>query len=541
MGLGRTTGRLHAGRLSIALAFLLSVAARIAYPQNPGADASLNSHRQAPTTVQETNDTVTLRVTTREVLIDVIAIDSQGQPAVDLGPDDLEVSVTTETKNPEREAITSFRLVDPNAPESPGDDAHSGLHIAASCLVRATQHYQLAFRPGAEGWRSGNHTVAIKTTRRGVKLIYLRHYYVGLTAPKPDANRSKAVEKSLRRAACDRSETPPSISLRAKWIDVGRADVLRYSVSIEADSLSFVTLENSGPGSGVGTDRRVELDYGACTFDGRGVPIHFYHSPLETILTSADYARVLDRGLPHILEFPVRENTAMTRLAVRDRPTGNIGTIDVPYPRVAKSFSNSQRDQEIHGQDSPQLRSFNLPALQVQIGSFGSMVPSRQSFCGDVYELPQGLQSVPDFHYLDSIGSVYTPVLDVPNQVLSNNSQIPGITPTGEAFGLDYHGVLWIAKAGNYGFQILSDDGAILRIDDRNLINVDGTHPAQLGSNSLYLDAGHHSIEVRYYEDGLGAVALKLMVKQPGASSWTVLDMRNYALPSKVVDTLNHP
>ena len=534
MSLTRTAGRVDARKLSIVLAVLLSVAAGIAYTQDPSADASLNSHRQPATTVQEPNGTVTLRVTTREVLIDVIAIDSQGQPAVDLGPGDLEVSVSSETKNQaERESITSLRLIDPNTPWSRGEDAHSGLQIAASCLVRAMQHYQLAFRPGPEGWHSGNHVVAIKTTRRGVKLIYLRQYYVGLSAPKPDADRSKAVEKSLRRAACENPQTPPSISLRAKWIDAGRADVLRYSVSIDADSLPFVTLENSKPGSGVGIDRRVELDYGACTLDSRGIPIHFYHSRLDSILSSADYARVLDRGLPYILEFPARDNTAMTRLVVRDRPTGNIGTIDVPYPRLANSLSNSQRDQEIRGQDSPQLRSFNLPALQVQTGSFGSMVPSRQSFCGDVYQLPPGLQSLPDFRYLDSIGSIYTPVLDVPNQVLSNNSQIPGITPTGEAFGLDYHGILWVTKAGNYSFQILSDDGAILRVDDRNLINVDGTHAAQLGSDSLYLDAGRHSIEVRYYEDGLGAIALKLMVKQPGASSWTTLDIRNYALPSE--------
>jgi len=546
MGL-QTTERFHALRLSTVVAVLLSVAP-YAYTQESHADTSLDSHRQPPTSVQETNVPVTLRVTTREVLIDMIAIDNQGQTVANLRPGDLEVSVTSDgldlgstgkhrrpkAKNSaERESITSLRLNDPNAPQSSEDNARGGFQIGAGCLVRATQHYQLAFRPGPEGWHGGNHKVAITTTRHGVKLIYLRQYYVGLSTPKPDANRSEAVEKSLRRAACDRSETPPSMSLRVKWMDTGRVDVLRYSVSIDADSLSFVTLESSAPGSRVGIDRSVKLDYAACTFDSRGVPIHFYHSPLDATLTSADYARVLDRGLPHILEFPAPEKTAMARLVVRDRPTGNIGTIDLPYPRLEKDLSNSQRDEEIRGQDSPQVRSFNLPALQVLIGSFGSVVPDRRSFCGDVYELPQGLQKLPDFRLLASIGSVYTPVLDITNQSLSNNSQTPGIMPTSDGFGLDYHGVLWITQAGNYGFQILSDDGAMLRVDDKNLIDVDGTHPAQLGSNSMYLDAGRHSIEVRYYEDGLGAIALKLMVKQPGAGSWTILDLRDYALPSK--------
>lgn len=190
MSLLTTTERFHALRLSIAVAVLLSVAPCVAYTQEPHADTSLDSHRQPPTTVQETNGAVTLRVTTREVLIDVIAIDNQGQPAADLGPGDLEVSVTSDavdlgsaekhrrpkTKNPaERESITSLRLIDPNAPQS-SDDARGGFQIGASCLVRATQHYQLAFRPGPEGWRSGNHKVAITTTRHGVKLISLRQY-----------------------------------------------------------------------------------------------------------------------------------------------------------------------------------------------------------------------------------------------------------------------------------------------------------------------------------------------------------------------------
>jgi hypothetical protein len=556
---------LGARKLSIViLALSLSAAACIVYAQEPRADASLESNRQPPRSVQAPNGdygTTILRVTTREVLIDVIAIDSRGQLAVDLGPADLQVSETSDPVDlgseekhrkvktmtrAEHEPITSLRLVDPNAPQVSGDIARGGLQIWARCLDRATQHYQLAFRPGPDGWRSGNHKVAIKTTRHGVKLFYRPLYYIGLTTPKPAVNHRETVDKSLRRAACNTAETPPSISLRARWIDTGRADLLRYSVSIDAASLSFVTSENEGPGSRVGTDRSVELDYGVCTFDSRGGPIHFFHSPLDTVLTSADYARALDRGFPHILEFPAPEDTAMTRLVVRDRQTGNLGTIDVPYPRLAEGRSSSQRDQEIRGWDYPQLRSFDLPALQVQTGSFGSIVPNLRSFCGDVYELPRGIQNLPDYRYLDPIGSVYTSVLDVPDQVVSNNTQMPGFTPSGDPFGrmpgstpigdpfgIDYHGVLWITKPGNYSFQILSDDGAILRVDDRNLINVDGTHAAQLGSNGLYLDAGRHSIEVRYYEDGLGAIALKLMVKQPGARSWTLLDMRYFAPPLK--------
>jgi hypothetical protein len=166
------------------------------------------------------------------------------------------------------------------------------------------------------------------------------------------------------------------------------------------------------------------------------------------------------------------------------------------------------------------------------VGSFGSILPAPHSFCGDVYELPDGPQDLPDFRESDPIVSLYTSTLDVPDQIFSNATRIPGQPPGPIPFGIDYHGVLWVTIPGEYHFLLLSDDGAILRIDDKKLIDVDGLHPALPASARIHLDAGRHSIEVPYFENAEGAFALELWVKPPGAHSWTLFDMNDYAPPA---------
>ncbi len=504
----------------------------------------------------------TLRVTTREVLIDVIALHGRDQPVLDLKPEDLQVSesfVSLDSPNPphpaatspEPETLTSLRVIDPDGPAPSTDDAQGGFQIAASCLERSTLHYRLAFHPGPEAWQSGYHRVVISTKRPGIRLFYRHQYYVGLKEPpaKPPAVQSEAISKLLLQAACYHPQIPASISLRAGFIESGRTDVLRYSVAIDADSLSFVTLERNGNNAGI--DRLVALDYGVCNLDSRGLPINFSQAQLEKVLTSAEYARALDRGFPHVLEFPAPERIAITRFVVRDRQTGNLGVVQVALPGIVQApvlhtappASQTAKDLEaivawlnLDSMRDGYGRSYQIPSSMrpepEPVGSFGSILPAPHSFCGDVYELPDGPQDLPDFRESDPIVSLYTSTLDVPNQIFSNATRIPGQPPGPIPFGVDYHGVLWTTIPGEYHFLLLSDDGAILRIDDKKLIDIDGLHPALPVSARIHLDAGRHAIEVPYFENAEGAFALELWVKPPGAHSWTLFDMNDYAPPA---------
>ncbi len=503
----------------------------------------------------------TLRVTTREVLIDVIALSGRDQPVLDLKPEDLQVSESfvsldsTTSPHPsttslEPETVTSLRVVDPNSPQPSPDDSQSGFQITGSCLDRSTLHYRLAFHPGPDAWQSGYHRVVISTRRSGIRLFYRHQYYVGLKEPpaKLSVVQSETINKLLLQAACYHPQIPASILLQARFIESGRTGVLRYSVAIDADSLSFVTLERNGNNAGI--DRLVALDYGVCNLDSRGLPINFSQAPLERVLTSAEYARALDRGFPHVLQFPAPEHIAITRFVVRDRRTGNLGAVEAASPGIAQGpvvhtsppatqtandlktiedWLNLDSVKDAYGHS---LNPLNMRPEPEPVGSFGSVLRAPHSFCGDVYELPGHPEDLPDFREADPIVSIYTPTLDVPNQIFSNFTRIPGQPPGPIPFGIDYHGVLWVTIPGEYHFLLLSDDGAILRIDDKKLIDVDGLHPALPASARIHLDAGRHSIEVPYFENAEGAFALELWVKPPGAHSWSLFDMNEYSSPA---------
>ncbi len=538
---------------ALALAVLFFPVASAAVQTVPPSAPALNAQAG-----QGGSEIFTLRVTTREVLLDVIALDAHDRPVLDLAPGDLQVTALpgagagesrkhhheTAADKAETEPIASLRVVDPNATEAASAEGEAGFRIAASCLERSTVHYRLAFRPGPEGSTSGYHDVVVKTARADVHLHYPHRYYIGVTeAPAtPPVTKAGAIDKLLQQAACYYPETPPSIALRARMIATGSGDVLRYSVAVDAGSLSFLTLTDDGAAPGrTGADRRVQVDYGVCNFDVAGHPINFFHAPVDQVLSSADYARALAHGFPHLLEFPAPKYIGLTRFVVRDRATGNLGATDVQFPwpvlpsPAAPAIAISKRvlDQQTAGNLQTFYQLGSGVAGQTPegpIGSFGSIVPAPHSFCGDVYELRTFSEKLPDFRELDPIGSVYTPSLDVPNQIFTNASGIPGVTPRTDLFGVDYHGAFWIRNGGDYVFRLMADDGAVVEIDDQQLINEDGIHAAVGREVSLHLDAGRHTVHVPYYQGSLTSVALELWVKGPG-SDWRIFDLGDFARP----------
>lgn len=503
-----------------------------------------------------------LRVTTREVLVDLIALDRRNQSVLDLKPNELQVSNSPEPERKERkhghhstapvsvEPIITLSIFDPNKPASSANNQETGFRILASCLERSTVHYLLAFHPGPDGWKSGNHRIAIATSRPGIKLFYRHEYYVGLAGPSPKNPilKREKVDQLLKQSACYYPVTPLSIRLQARVIDTERSDVVRYLVFVDAISLSFLTLNSDTTGRGLaGLDRRIALDYGTCNFNESGQPVSYFHAPLEQVLTSADYARALDRGFPHILEFPASEHIWMTRVVMRDRATGNLGAADVALPKLKRlptSEGSPAAEQTASDLQTYQDR-LNLswardgnrqPSAWIRpapgpIGSFGSILPAPHSFCGDVYELPHASSQLPDFRELDPIGSLYTASLDVPNQFFSNTSGIPGVTPRTNLFGIDYHGTFSVQSSGDYQFLMASDDGAILQIDDQNVINLDGLHSVDAASGHIHLYPGLHTIHVSYYQGAVDSVTLELWVKSPGAKDWILFNMNDYVQP----------
>ena len=168
------------------------------------------------------------------------------------------------------------------------------------------------------------------TTRNGVTLSYRQHYYVGemssTSKPKIRKVPHRKVprwDRELEIAACYHATVPSSIALSAHLIQTGKTDLLRYSLVVQADSLAFISLS--------GDTHRVQLDYGICAFDRSGNFIKFMQASAEQVLSPVEYVTARANGFPHILQFPTPQNLGLTRFVVRDRETGNVGTIDAPF------------------------------------------------------------------------------------------------------------------------------------------------------------------------------------------------------------------
>ena len=145
-------------------------------------------------------------------------------------------------------------------------------------------------------------------------------------------------------------------------------------------------------------------------------------------------------------------------------------------------------------------------------GSFGSKEQIPFALKGDIYYLDPGTQRLPtDFRKLKSVGSIYTPSLNIPTRNFTQG--FPGVTDHFEWFAIDYNGEFRVRVPARYQFRLTSDDGSKLFIDAKLVIDNDGTHSTRMREGSVSLSPGKHTIEVQYFQGPRAEVALVLDVK----------------------------
>lgn len=148
--------------------------------------------------------------------------------------------------------------------------------------------------------------------------------------------------------------------------------------------------------------------------------------------------------------------------------------------------------------------------------SFGQKDPGLYNLKGTVYFLPENTEQLPeDFSKLKPQGTLYTDRLDVPPRSFTEG--FPGVTNRFEWFALDFTGAFSVDKAGTYGWELMSDDGARLWIDGKLVLNNDGVHGPGSVSGEAELQPGAHRIRVAYFQGPAEHVALQLFVVPPGA------------------------
>jgi hypothetical protein len=73
-----------------------------------------------------------------------------------------------------------------------------------------------------------------------------------------------------------------------------------------------------------------------------------------------------------------------------------------------------------------------------------------------------------------------------------------------------------VTKPGEYSFELQSDNGSPLEMDDHLLIDLDGVHQVARQTVTTTLSEGWHSIHVPYFQGPPTALALVLNIQPPG-------------------------
>jgi hypothetical protein len=89
--------------------------------------------------------------------------------------------------------------------------------------------------------------------------------------------------------------------------------------------------------------------------------------------------------------------------------------------------------------------------------------------------------------------------------------------PLPPPFSIDWMGQITIKQNGTYEFALVADDGALLEIDGRVVVDDSKGPILQRKSGSIELSSGRHSIRVRYFNALFGGL-IKLWWTAPGQS-----------------------
>lgn len=160
--------------------------------------------------------------------------------------------------------------------------------------------------------------------------------------------------------------------------------------------------------------------------------------------------------------------------------------------------------------------------------AFGTTVVSTTGLQGKIFYIKDNTEKLPRLDPRKAVGTIYTDTLNVWPQEFREG--FPGISDRYEWFAIDYTGKFWIEQPGRYRFSLLSDDGAILEIDGKEVIDNDGQHRATALYANAVLSRGTHTIRVRYFQGPRYTVSLVLAMAAPDAA-WKIFSTGDFLPP----------
>ncbi|MNR12417.1 PA14 domain protein [compost metagenome] len=107
-------------------------------------------------------------------------------------------------------------------------------------------------------------------------------------------------------------------------------------------------------------------------------------------------------------------------------------------------------------------------------------------------------------------------------QFLVNNIEVPKEAKAPQ-FGLKYNGYIEVPETGIYTFNLTCDDGGMLYIADRLVIDNEGPHSPIEKSGQVALEKGLHPFRLDFVEGG-GGYTLLLQYSKDGCDAKNIPD-----------------
>jgi hypothetical protein len=483
-------------------------------PPQPG---STQSQAEAPS--------FTFKVITRMVIVEVVVRDREDNPVRDLNAKDLRVFETIGDSKELPEKIASFRPI--TGAVTQDADRSRGIVLGwlhkSYCAV--TGAYELSYYLSPETRKDGLHRISVSTTRDDLTLYFRPGYKIeadktaevgGGELPTPQTNAQLQQRQAMEAARKKHPELElPLIACYDNLHTTSFQLGLQKLPSKQGETYEFVVpasyFASSPPAD---STRPTELDYSLCTFEYDGHPLSHFDGIVPVGKTPEDYQLISTRGFAQTITFEPQQpgtHALSARLVVRDRSTGALGAGEILLLSLGPDH-------------------FPAPIPEGKTNSlFGT--PGRDTplaLCGDVYELAPWTTRLPRFSEIDALAPIYATSLGVYSRFFTLG--IPGVTSRTEWFGVNYWGVFGVDRPGKYEFDLLSDDGAKVYIDEQLIVSDDTLHSAQGSRGTLQLTAGAHDIRISYFQGPRTEVALVLLVKPP-KRSWRLFDMRDFPNP----------
>ena len=190
--------------------------------------------------------------------------------------------------------------------------------VIAESMQSGSSYYTLAYRPTAIEWNGKFRKITLKTSRRDVKLLYRSGYYATPDVSSPSDDPGRIVAMAMQPSA----PVSTQLIMKARIIPAkSPGEATGIDILIDINDLTLTEEKDQ---------KEPDVQFVAVAWDANGKQSASFSEEFRSPLTPTQLESLLHTGLQVHQDMLLKAGAYQLRLAVLDRLSGRIGTLDVP-------------------------------------------------------------------------------------------------------------------------------------------------------------------------------------------------------------------